>query len=393
MAQPFATYNAGISLVILSIGTICNAVIIYTFFKVKSLHTINNSLLCQLAFVDLAKASLILPVKCYFQLKASQLANEYICQLTAFISSFTYLHSSVLLAVIAVVRYYKMLKPFKFEHVFSRQSISIYSALLIVLNVTISLLPILGVGKYEFSIYHGVCFADWSSTNTLYRTLFYVLTIGLNYPVIIFSYGRIYCALKSYRKSVKTRASESVWRKRTEEKESRSEAGDIEMKCNDCERKKKSGEIGSANRKGKAGITGKCKARRIWFIGSKGSMETSTETVQREQQGAQMEGDFDGKAREKNHKLSCHTFRREIDFTKAMFTMFIAYSLCWLPAFFVNLFMLTSIIEPSSPALFLVITLVELNVCLNPIIYVSWSSQYKKALRQLFCNGLQITPG
>ena len=391
MAQVFATYNAGISLVILSIGTVCNAVIIYAYFKMKSLHTINNNLLCQLAFVDLAKASLILPVKCYFQLKASQLVNEYICQLTAFISSFTYLHSSILLAVIAVVRYYKMLKPFKFEHVFSIRSISIYSALLIILNVTISLLPILGLGKYEFSIYHGICFADWSSKNTLYRTLFYVLTIGLNYPVIIFSYGRIYYALKSYRKSVKARANESVRGERTEEKEGPNEAEDIEMKRSNYEKKESSVEVGNANRKGKVGILTKCKARRIWFIGSKESTETSMETVQRSQR-AQVEGGFGGKAYEKNHKLSCRTFRREIDFTKAMFTMFIAYSLCWLPAFFVNLFMLTRIIEPSSQTLFLVITLVELSVCLNPIIYVSWSSQYKKALRQLFCNGLRIIP-
>ena len=390
MGQVFMTFNAVGNLIILLLGTICNSMVIYAFLKIKSLHTINNIFLCQLAVVDLTKSVLILPVKVYFQLKASELSNQYICQSTAFISSFTYLHSSALLAMIAVVRYFKILKPFKFGHVFSARNVVGCSVLLVVLSCIISSLPVVGLGRYKFSIYHGICFADWSSINSVYRSLFYAFTIGINYPVLIISYGKIFFALKKHKRLV-GKAPEVESGKVAERIENdQDEAGHVQTTCDDFERKKEDlSDVDNYKRSRNQPVKVPCKTKRVRFF-LKPKVEEITEIAQGESQGTG--GKMNGNVVEIHGKLAYCKFKKEVEVTKAMFTMFIAYSLCWLPAFFVNIFMLTKVIEVSPPGLFVVVTLVELKVCLNPLIYVTWSSQYRKALRHLLLKEIRLTP-
>ena len=376
--------NAIVTLVILLIGTISNAVVIYTYFKVKSLHTINNIFLCQLAFVDMTKASLILPFKVYFQFKASQLSNRYICQLTAFISSFTYLHSSALLAMIAVVRYFKLLRPFNFGHVFSKRNVAICSVLLILVSGVVSLLPVIGLGRYQFSTYHGICFADWSSINSLYRIFFYLLTIGLNYPVLIISYGKIFLALRKHGRSIKSVANAAIT-SISKCSVKQDEASCPKVKHDALENGEELLDISDVDGERIVRVHAISNtSTRVRFWTKAKVEEKHIETVHKDSHGTLSEGKIDGNSPEKSHRHECRRFNREVEVTKAMFTMFIAYSFCWLPAFFVNLFMLTKLVDVAPSALFIIVTLVELKVCLNPLVYVTWSSQFRKALKQVF---------
>ena len=358
--------------------------------KTKSLHTVNNVFLCQLAFIDITKASLVLPFKCYFQFKAKQLLTETFCQLTAFVSSFTYLHSSSLLAMIAIIRYFKIIKPFKFGQVFSTKKVILYSTLLVLVSFSVSLLPIIGLGRYKFSMYHGVCFADWSAVNTFYRTLFYVFTIGLNYPVLIISYGKIFLALKQHRKLVSRAINRDIFTMR----HGRNEETKSKMADRAAGNEMRSLQIIEDDRRTESKRNAGNKTRRVRFVDASDAQEVieRSESMLGPSPGRTIEEKLDENARENHSKLEFRKFKNEIEVTKVMFIVFIAYSLCWLPAFFVNIFMLTQLVEVSPTVLFTIVTLVELKVFLNPLIYGIWNSQFRKALKQLLLEEFRVGP-
>jgi len=110
MPSIFVTINGVISGCISGFGGIGNILIIVAFLKTKHLQTVNNIFLFQLAIVDFTKAVFILTVKTYTQLSENHYINGFYCPFSGFLSCVTFIHSALLLAAIAVVRYVKIVK-------------------------------------------------------------------------------------------------------------------------------------------------------------------------------------------------------------------------------------------------------------------------------------------
>ena len=198
MIQMMPIVNVIITLLISICASIGNMVIIYVFTRNRSLQTINNIFILQLSIGDLLKALIILPTKAVTQSGRRQLTSNAFCQLTGCLSAVAFSHSAILFAAIAVVRYYKIVEPSSFAKNFSRSRVGTYSVVLLSIVLLFSLLPIIGIGKYEYSVHHGVCFADWSTSNAIFRIIFYMITMGMSYPVMIICYVMIFAKLRTH---------------------------------------------------------------------------------------------------------------------------------------------------------------------------------------------------
>ena len=390
--------NAVLSAIIALGGIVGNSTIITAFFRRKALRNVNNVFLVQLAFVDLTKAVFILPVKVYTNL--SLLSNQrhkepcfdlgYYCKISGFISTITFIHSALLLAAIGVVRYVKMVRSVSFNSIFSRRNTACYCLILALPTIILALLPVTGVGLYAYSPYHGVCFTNWAKENETYRIIFYIY-ISVGYVAILFSYGRIYFKLRQHRKntqasldSAKFSSDQGRYRRRSNsnqsaneerssqvnnEKQSHVSAGCISMEC-DSEINERNAEV---------------------------STVTGPQPNESTQKGnGNVKSPDDRTLPTKPTVRSHSSFRVELKVTKVMFAIVVAYTVCWVPAFIVNIIMLSTQgtsnvnsqkIDPV--ALFYIITVVDLKVLLNPIIYGIWNGQFRKEIKGLFSRVLR----
>ena len=91
-------------------------------------------------------------------------------------------------------------------------------------------------------------------------------------------------------------------------------------------------------------------------------------------------------------------FQNEIKVTKIMFLIVVAYTVCWVPAFVINVYMFTQLKKDekgntkavSSNLLYLIITLVDLKVFINPMIYGIMNAQFRKEIKSLIFKALHM---
>ena len=191
-------FNIIATVIIAFAGAIGNLTIIYVFIQYKSLRCVNNIFVVQLSIVDLIKALTLLPLKAAMQASMEMHLVKTICYFSGFLSAMAFVHSPLVLAAIAFVRYIIVVKPHLYLTLCSRSRILKYSMFLLAIASLFSVLPFIGIGKYTYSLHHGVCFADWSRKNIAFRTILYILTMGTTYPVMVLCYGSIFYKLKKH---------------------------------------------------------------------------------------------------------------------------------------------------------------------------------------------------
>ena len=419
--------NAIITACIAFGGIIGNVLIILAFYKKKSLRSVNNTFLVQLAVVDGTKAVFILTTKTFTQLtNACHVAKTY-CQFSGFISSITFTHSALLLAAIAVVRFFKMVRSASFDRVFARSRMILYSCLIALSTTLLALLPILKVGVYRFSPYHGVCFANWSKESLPYRTTFYVYTIGICYSAIIFCYTKIFIKLREHQNTTLSRLHMARTQSQDGSKTLDSqppqgaagkyvvkEGGNEDVSLNSIATVNSSeAKMSHADKNRNMSIP---RANDLSVVENHSVDEITRNRIslQEEQEIPATENsslnaeknshDTDKSVNKQtnasggNHSglpenpMSPRWIRNELRVTKVMFAIVIAYSICWLPAFAINITMFATKPERSQNSdavppnvLYLIITLVDLKVFLNPLIYGIWNIQFQKEIKSLIC--------
>ena len=446
MPSIFVTINGVISGCISGFGGIGNILIIVAFLKTKHLQTVNNIFLFQLAIVDFTKAVFILTVKTYTQLSENHYINGFYCPFSGFLSCVTFIHSALLLAAIAVVRYVKIVKPKAFETFFSQRRMICYCSGLAFATTLLALLPIFGVGRYAYSHPHGVCFTNWDDENMTFRTLFYVYVMGICYPVLVFCYSFIFFTLRKHkvrilanakiaRRRSAQKAASLAQRKRVDSYKKLGSTTNLGMVKSD-EPLQDSDDI-KVNHNGEAKVVKwdvalemqtredemeegeNIKEEKIEKETEDGTKEEVTNEDEEEMEGSEKteekgapekaistqdllkeNGELenkrkisvpkkDNKSKSNSSSLSRHAMQNEIRVTKIMFVVVVAFSVCWLPAFF------TTVIEfavghdiISKEGKIVIITLVDMKVLLNPLIYGIWNKQFRQALKALFLKGV-----
>ncbi len=451
MSTEIVQLNVIITALTTIFGAFGNMFIIYVFWKMKSLRTVNNVLLLQLAVVDLTKVLMILPVKAYTQLHAvdNYFDLGFYCPVSGFVETVTFVLSALLLAAIAIVRYYKVVRTRKYDKNFTKRRIVYYCIGMNAATLVLAILPLVGVGYYKYSIHHGVCFTTWSTKNLIFRTMFYGYTIGVCYPVLVYCYTKIFMKLSKHKNTVTANMNKEGQKRAEPRKQLDTKLKVMEACLEDVSthsaRDDKSRVSSQHERTSPAlqddqetmppkddtsmqppqkddTLTPSTTTSPAREAGSKLPIPllihppiispqedgdsrqkeiSATFTSERDEtsNGASLDEISSPKQGRKSKARSAaskirrlrlvrktrqnNNYRNEIRVTKVMFTVVVAYSLCWLPAFFINILQLTHAVYISDDVLFLIITLVELKVFINPLIYGVWNHQFRKALKTM----------
>lgn len=387
MPTAFVAVNAGINIIIAAVGIALNALIIFAFCRIKSLRTVNNTFLCELAAADFIKSIMILCVKVHNQLNDKKGVPKFYCQLSGVIITMTTLMSVLLLAAIGIGRYFKIVRWRSFEKLFSRRRMMLYCGGIVVAAFVPTLLPLSGLGKFTFSKFHGVCFATWAKGNVPFRSLFYVYTIGFSFPILIFCYARIFAKLRKHSRAMQARAksgrpAEEFSDGATSEAEGKvSSTGQASTGYQNNDVSKEKADRSTSN---DSTIDLVPSVTETKFTEGSKSAETNANNGDHINQTMsdnpckKMINQDEKRAKRKRFS------EREIQVTKVMFTVVIAYAVCWFPAFLITVVTLSGLAKPSPNAFHVIVTCVELKILLNPLIYGLWNPQFRNAFKSLF---------
>ena len=406
MPSLFVTVNASINAVVSVFSIIGNTIIIMTFARTKSIQNATNMFLVQLSLSDLTKATLILPVKVYNQYKDVKTFENSYCQVSGVVTTSTTILAVSYLATIAVVRYFKILKWGMFQRAFSFRRRILYSGFIISTVFALAMLPVLGVGQYSYSKYHGACFANWDSHNILFRSIFYVFNIGISFPVLVFCYWKIFRFLRKHKKKLTSSKAEvavvrmvkkaSSKRHQFEDKRTATSSFDVCISekpinspgeslpeaptSNHCDV-----EIKTAN-EGDQGQSVQIVQKKEDVFFEAGSANQQKLEVLKEASNEVSEAvtsndselEIDGRAM----KLT----RKDINVTWILFMGVISYVVCWFPATITTVLSLSKLTRPTDVQLYAIVTMVELKLLLNPLIYGVLNTQFRQAAKALFCH-------
>ena len=398
MATVFMTINLVINAIFSIGGILGNSIIIYAFLRTKSLQTANNVFLFMLAIADFIKSLLILPVKTYNQHIGEKRIPAGVCELSGFTVVMLTLLTIGLLDAIAFVRYYKIVQWAAFDRVFSRRRMQYYCIAVLVFPTILGLLPIIGVGKYTYSRFHGVCFANWSDANILYRCLLYVYIIVIGYTVLIFCYGKIFYTLRQHGKRMQ--------QKSTKADKSKSEQSGASTKINQgygsvagdksessfTESQSVSQSANEVGQLADESMVTKKIATYLSPISEQNSQSgISTESYEMKSSCSQVsttEHDDSSKEvqikeRKRRRPRNRKGFsRKEVQITKVMFAVVLAYALSWLPALLTTVLKLANLLKLSPEFVYIMVTLVDMMVFVNPLIYGFWNKQFRDAIKE-----------
>ena len=344
MVSTGTTINVGITVIMAVTGSLGNLLIILSFLRVNALWTVNNIFILQFSISDFVKTTFTLTYKAYNQAQDTTELKSAICPITGMITTIGFTQPVLALSAIALVRYFKVCKPWLFEKIFTMSKAKWYCVGIFGITFLLSLLPLSGVGIYAYSKYHGVCFTDWRPENTVFRSLLYVFTMGIPYPILIYCYVMIFKTLRQHGKNISASFQSIPAQSQSESEEDKPQGKTLKPNNNTLKPQ---------------------------IVSSRASVSENVLTcggpAVRVMIGA------------KKYKMS----QMEIQVTKVMFVIVVAYTICWLPPCIATFMTLGGFATPDS-VLITIVTLADLKSCLNPFIYGIGSRQFRDAFKSLF---------
>ena len=351
-----AYINASITAAISFVAICSNFMILVIYVCCKDVRSLSNTAVTLLSFGDFLRAIIIMPTKTYNQFTLATELREPMCMFTAITSGFSFVYNPMILALIAVVRYFKIVPWTNRSTLLNKKKLLILSFVLFLIAILFSCLPHLGIGQYEYSKAHGVCFTDWSKENREFRIIFYSLVVGIAFPVLTLCYVKLYIALRQHKNNILsayTQYEVSKFSKSSSNETITSTGGQqVEEKAN----------------------VACCTSGRIAVVGAT-HQNTESEKYCRS-------------VSEHKKRVAKILSRQEYQVTKLLIIIFIAYCICWFPAAVVNIAALININNIPTYWYFIIVTLVEFKSALDPLIYGLGNRVYrrrsKSLLKQLF---------
>lgn len=411
--------NATITLILSALAVIGNTFIVLVFTLNKKVRNINNRVVILLAISDLMRASVVMITKTVDHYTRNKVLPEPWCGITACTSAFTFFFNPMILAMIAIVRYF-IIVPWSTRAIFlTKKKIKRSLLFIFVVSVVFTLLPYFGVGRYEYSIYHGVCFANWAPYNIVYRSIFYIVVVGIAFPVLTWCYARLFLLLKRHNDNMKART-ETIFFNNNQVivnkvipdlKRTRSISA---VAYSEIMKPNLLREISQSHSVDDLQIVPR-NTRPVITTSSKGeSPEQQTEVKRRSRfysrsivnvdvsvdetsgnipnEGGQISVTVETKTTvdvivnkkaspsntttSKNQRFRILS-KQEYQMTKTMILIFIAYIICWFPAAIVNIIALSSQCQVPAMWKFIIVTMVELKSVLNPILYGYGNREYR----------------
>ena len=167
-----------------------NVSLLFTVYKNRNLHTITNMFILNLAAADILVSALSMPVTVVIIIKQRWVFGDTACVALGFLTILSFIASVMSLAMIAINRYFYIVKWSSYNETFTKRKALMYGVAVWVISISLASPPLFGWGEYRFIPGKSYCFVDW--TSNIYYSYFLIAACFFGpLSAMVFSYYNI----------------------------------------------------------------------------------------------------------------------------------------------------------------------------------------------------------
>jgi len=151
-----------------------NISLTFVITRRKSLRTICNGFLLNLAFADLLVSVLNMPITVVTIVEQRWIFGDRACNLLGFTTMLSFVSSVMWLAMIAINRYYYVVQWKKYRFIFTLRRAFLFAGIVWLVSLLLSIPPLFGWAEYRYIPGKSYCFVFWPS-DVYY--MYFMLTI------------------------------------------------------------------------------------------------------------------------------------------------------------------------------------------------------------------------
>ena len=156
----------------------------FVFTRRKTLRTISNGFLLNLAFADLLVSVLNMPITVVTIVKQRWIFGDSACVLLGFTTMLSFVSSVMSLAMIAINRYYYVVQWKTYPLIFTPRRSVLFGGTVWLISLLLSIPPLFGWAEYRYITGKSYCFVLWPS-DVYY--MYFMLTICFFGPLTVMS--------------------------------------------------------------------------------------------------------------------------------------------------------------------------------------------------------------
>ena len=160
--------------IICAISVLGNISLIFVITRRKTLRTISNGFLLNLAFADLFVSVLNMPITMVTIVEQRWIFGEIACVLLGFTTMLSFVSSVMWLAMIAINRYFYVVQWKKYRSIFTPRRAFLFAGIVWLISLLLSIPPLFGWAEYRYISGKSYCFVFWPS-DVYY--MYFMLTI------------------------------------------------------------------------------------------------------------------------------------------------------------------------------------------------------------------------
>ncbi|XP_068716851.1 5-hydroxytryptamine receptor 1B-like [Montipora capricornis] len=167
-----------------------NASLFLVVYKNKNLHTNTNIFILNLAAADILVSGVSMPVTAVTIIKQRWIFGHVKCVVFGFFTILSFIASVMSLGMIAINRYFYIVKWKTYSHTFNKKKVCLYAATVWIASIFLASLPLFGWGKYDFIPGKSYYFVDWG-VNIYYAYFMIAVCFFGPLSAVVFSYYQI----------------------------------------------------------------------------------------------------------------------------------------------------------------------------------------------------------
>lgn len=200
------------AIIIFLASILTNCIVLYVIRTNPTLKTFTNKIIANLCLVDMAETLLIMPLWVTSLIKGQWIFGNIICNVSGFL--FFAMANATLysLLLIALSRYFKVVKPQLYNGIFfaKKSRPKILLALCWIAPLIICSPPLYGWGKYKFYPQSFLCTFEWSFDGLHVSYLVFLAITQPSPYIICWCYFKIYNTVRRNRIQICTRANRAA---------------------------------------------------------------------------------------------------------------------------------------------------------------------------------------
>ena len=160
---PATIMEATVLVIICTASVLGNITLFIIITRRKSLRTITNGYLLNLAFADLLVSVLNMPITVVTIVEQGWIFGDSACVFFGFITILSFVSSVMSLAMIAINRYYYVVQWKTYRSIFTPRKSVLFTAAVWLISLFLSFPPLFGWAEYRYIPGKSYCFVFWPS--------------------------------------------------------------------------------------------------------------------------------------------------------------------------------------------------------------------------------------